>query len=200
MILIGHNGAGKSTFINYLLGFYTDSRQHPFLKNFSQHIKPIVNKKVGYAPEAAMLDLQMSASEYFSLMSVLKSFYNYDITDALRRVELDVDIHMPLKKYSKGMKQRFLLALALMGEPDIIILDEPTSGLDPYGQESIESLLLGLKNNFDFIICTHSMKLAFELDDEVWILKEGQIVVKQKFNSLSSLQDTMDKYQPEHLQ
>ena len=200
MVIVGHNGAGKSTLINYLLGFYTDVKQHPFLEHFQTELAPLLDKRVGYAPEAAMLDLQMSAADYFALMGILKSVSEYDIALELKRVKLDVDVSMPLKKYSKGMKQRFLLALALMGDPDIVILDEPTSGLDPYGQESIESLLLSLKDRFEFIICTHSMRLAYELDDEIWVLKGGKIVHKERFKSLDDLQDAMNTFRPENLQ
>lgn len=200
MILVGHNGAGKSTLINFLLGFYTNITQHPYLEHFSTQISPLTDKNIGYAPEAAMLDLQMSAKEYYKLMGALKNISSYNIEDELKRVKLDVDINMPLKKYSKGMKQRFLLALALMGNPEIVILDEPTSGLDPYGQAVIENLLIELKQAFTFIVCTHSMKLAYELDEEVWFLKEGKIVKKEHFKDLESLELAMKSVQPERLQ
>lgn len=200
MVLVGHNGAGKSTFINYLLGFYTHLNQHPFLEHFSKHLKPFSNKRIGYAPEAAVLNLQMNAFEYFKMMSTLNDVKEFDIHFELKRVMLDVDVKLPLKKYSKGMKQRFLLALALMGRPEIVILDEPTSGLDPFGQEIIERLLITLKDEYKFVICTHSMKLAYELKDEVWIIKEGEIVLKNKFDNLETLKATMLKFQPEHLQ
>ena len=200
LILIGHNGAGKSTLINYILGFYTSISQHPFLKHFLNEIKPLDNSTVGYAPEAAMLDLQMSAKDYYKLMASLRNVKQHNIVTELKRVKLDVDINMPLRKYSKGMKQRFLLALALMGKPEVVILDEPTSGLDPYGQKVVEDLLLELKDEFEFIICTHSMKLAYELDDEIWILREGKIVLKERFETLEALELKVKEFQPERIQ
>lgn len=199
MILIGHNGAGKSTLISYLLGFYSKNSHHPFLKHFSEHIKPFKNKKVGYAPEAAFLDLSLSAFDYFHLMTTLHNEKDYDIDLELARVKLNVDIHMPIKNYSKGMKQRLLIALALVGKPDIVILDEPTSGLDPFGQEVIEELIISLKKEFEFLLCTHSLPLAYHMDDDIWIIQEGIIVSKIKPDSLEQLTEHFKKFQPKFL-
>ncbi len=199
MVLIGHNGAGKSTLISYLLGFYNHPSHHPFIEHFQQHITPLCGKKIGYAPEAALLDLSLSAVDYFKMITALQGIKAYDINKELKRVKLSVDKAMALKHYSKGMRQRLLLALALVGEPEIVILDEPTSGLDPYGQAAIEALLISLKNCFEFIVCTHSLDLAFHMDDAIWIIKEGKIVYKDRVESLESLKLLFEKYQPEVL-
>jgi len=195
MILLGHNGAGKSTLIQYLLGFYNDVKQHPFLPHFKEHIKPLDKSHLGYAPEAAFLDFAMSAKEYLNLFSVLRNIGEIDIAETLKTVFLDVDENVAIKTYSKGMKQRLLL-----GNPKMIILDEPTSGLDPFGQKAIESLLIGLKDKHEMIICTHSIALAHALDDEIWILKEGRIVYKGKPKSEEEIKKLLFSHQPQRLQ
>jgi ABC-type multidrug transport system ATPase subunit len=200
MILIGHNGAGKSTLISYLLGFYSQIKQHPFLEHFSKLIEPLRDQKVGYAPEAALLDLSLSAYDYFLLMTTLHDVKSYDIQTELDRVKLHVDINMPIKNYSKGMKQRLLIALALVGEPDMIILDEPTSGLDPFGQAVVEELIISLKGQYKFIICTHSLPLAYHMGDEIWILQEGKIVSQYQPESLEALEKHFKQFQPKFLQ
>ena len=200
MILIGHNGAGKSTLIHYLLGFYTHTTQHPFLVDFKHEIKPLNRFELGYAPEMAHLDLSMSAKDYLAMMATLKGVSSYDIKALLNMVKLDVDAKKAIKTYSKGMRQRLLLALALLGRPKTIILDEPTSGLDPFGREAVEELLIALKKEHRFIISTHSLRLAVELEDEVWILKEGKIVHKAYFESEEALSEVLHHYKPEVIQ
>lgn len=200
MILLGHNGAGKSTLIQYLLGFYNDVKQHPFLPHFKEHITPLDRSHLGYAPEAAFLDFAMSAKEYLKLFSLLRDTAEIDVTDTLKRVYLDVDEDVAIKTYSKGMKQRLLLAIALLGNPKMIILDEPTSGLDPFGQKAIESLLISLKDQHEMIICTHSIALAHALDDEIWILKEGEIVYKGRPSSQGEIESLLFSHQPQRLQ
>lgn len=199
MILLGHNGAGKSTLIQYLLGFYSDVTQHPFLPHFKEHTEPLDKSHLGYAPEAAFLDFAMSAKEYVNLFAKLRSLGPIDIADTLKKVFLDVDENVAIKSYSKGMKQRLLLALALLGDPEMIILDEPTSGLDPFGQKAIEALLIELKDRHKMIICTHSIALAHALKDEIWILKEGKIVYKGRPDSQKEIESLLFSHQPKSL-
>ncbi len=202
MVLIGHNGSGKSTLIQYLLGFYNHPSQHPFLEHFSQKIDPLDVKHIGYTPEIALLDNNLNANDYGKLIAGLRYVKDYNLKTLMDSVSLNVSPSSPLKSYSKGMKQRLLLALALLGEPELIVLDEPTSGLDPFGQEVIEALLIKLKKtkNIDFILCTHSLRLAYALNEEIWILKEGKIVYQGKPNSLDDLIKLFDSYKPERLQ
>lgn len=201
MILLGHNGAGKTTLVQYLLGFYSDISQHPFLPNLSEFAKKksVKISNYSYSPEVAFLDYEMSADDYFKMISVMKNIDNIAIEPFLEKVSLFVDKKTPIKKYSKGMKQRLLLALALIGDPEYLILDEPTSGLDPYGKEAIEELLFSLKDNHKFIICTHSLELAHRLGDEIWILKEGEVVYDGKPSSIDELKLLINKFKPKRL-
>lgn len=200
MILLGHNGAGKSTLINYILGFYTSLHQHPFLIHFSEHISPVITSDVGYAPESAFLDTELSAYDYLKLMATLRGVELGNVKNILAQVALSVDSKVPIKKYSKGMKQRLLLAIALFGNQKTIVLDEPTSGLDPYGREAIESLLISLKDEHDFIISTHSLELAQAMNDDIWIIKEGEIVYKGKPETREALKRLVHNYKPKAIQ
>ncbi|KIM11311.1 MAG: hypothetical protein KU37_06640 [Sulfuricurvum sp. PC08-66] len=200
MILLGHNGAGKSTLLSYLLGFYTLDKHHPFIAHFRTFIAPLHNSSIGYAPEAALLDMSLCARDYFAMMAGVKGIESYDRGALLAQVHLSVDERMALKHYSKGMKQRLLLALALLGAPQILVLDEPTSGLDPFGQARIEELLVGLKNSHQFILSTHSLSLAYRMEDEIWILKEGRIVYQGRPESLEALQTLFYSHLPSVLQ
>lgn len=197
MILLGHNGAGKSTLINYLLGFYPSLNDHPFLEHFSSYIQPLHDKSIGYAPEAATLDGNLSAYDYLYLMAGLKSLKPFNPETLLEKVALDVPKERVIRKFSKGMKQKLLLACAILGDPDVIVLDEPTSGLDPFVQHEIEQILIDLKAEHDFIVSTHSLPLAWALEEEVWIIKQGKIVYRGRPESESALKGELLLHRPE---
>lgn len=178
MILLGHNGAGKSTLINYMLGFYPSISSHPYLAELTKDAPKIDLNALGYAPEAALLDGGLSAADYFALLASGKHIKEYDVDMELSKVGLKIDKKEKIKKYSKGMKQRLLLALSLFGSPKTVILDEPTSGLDPFGKEELEEYLLSIKEETNFIISTHSLEFAYKFGKEIWILKEGRVTYK----------------------
>lgn len=196
--LLGHNGAGKTTLINYMLGFFTDLSQHPFLPNFSKHFEKLELKSCGYAPEAAYIDNELSAQDYFNMIKRIRK--SSDRLDTLlKKVHLQVDPKKPIKSYSKGMKQRFLLLLALVGNPKTVVLDEPTSGLDPFGSELISKTLLELNSRCNLIVSTHNIKLAFSLKNRVVILKEGKVVENRLFGSLEELEESLLRHKPKVL-
>ncbi|MDR1911781.1 MAG: ABC transporter ATP-binding protein [Helicobacteraceae bacterium] len=199
MTLLGHNGAGKSTLIGYLLGFYNRLDQHPFLPHFAERIEPLDRRYVGYAPEAAWLTGRACADDYLALMANLRGAKSYDVGRLFARVGLQADPQKPIRTYSKGMKQRLLLAIALIGEPTTLVLDEPTSGLDPFGREEIESLLVDLAKTHKLIVCTHSLELAHKLGDEVWILCEGKIACQRRFDAIQELEETFFALRPSRI-
>lgn len=195
LTLLGHNGSGKTTLINYLLGFYTDTSQHPFLAELTRDFAPLDTKTCGYAPESSYLDEQMCGKAYFDLIKSIKRS-DEKLGDLFSLVGLKADPKLPLKKYSKGMKQRFLLALALIGKPEYLILDEPTSGLDIFGKEIIEALLLELNQKYRLIISTHSLELAQKLGNEILLLKEGHIIFRGHIDDGKEMLDMLKQQAP----
>ncbi|MDR0747374.1 MAG: ABC transporter ATP-binding protein [Helicobacteraceae bacterium] len=196
MVLLGHNGAGKSTLVGYLLGFYRGVHQHPFLPHFAEFAEPLDRREVGYAPEAAWLEENASALDYLRLMAGLRGVKDFDAVELFGSIGLRADPKALIKTYSKGMKQRLLLAIALLGSPKTLVLDEPTSGLDPFGREEIEELLLELSARHTLILCTHSLELAYKLNDEVWILCEGRIAVRKRYEKFDDLKDDFFALRP----
>lgn len=177
MILMGDNGAGKSTFINYILGFYTSSDQHPFLKSFEKEFKPLEKNSFGYSPEIAMLDTNLNADDYIQAVSSLRGL-KVESKTILKNISLNISPKKAIREYSKGMKQRLSLVLAMIGDPKYLVLDEPTSGLDKVGEKIVIDILKNGKDKFKYIISTHSSKLAFEIGDEIWLFKNGEIIDK----------------------
>ena len=201
MVLLGHNGAGKTTLINLLLGFYTDTTQHPFLGDFELFLKKraINLGRYAYAPETALMEYELNALDYFRLTASIHGTKDYDPGTLMTRVSLEVDPKKPIKHYSKGMRQRLMLALALMSDPETIILDEPTSGLDPYAKAAIEELILELARDHRLVLSTHSLDLAARLGDEVCILRHGKIVFEGRVEERQILDTLMLRYRPEKI-
>ncbi len=180
LVLLGHNGAGKSTLIRYLLGYYPDRGGHPFLAGWSD-IEPLDRRALGYVPEFPYLDPNLSGAELFRMMARLKGtrFVRRDAEAAVRRIGLEAEV-LPQRigRYSKGMRQRLMLAVALSGEPEILVLDEPLSGLDPFGRREIVDLLQELRSRCRLILSTHSLDDAWHLADTVWLLRQGEFVYR----------------------
>ncbi len=178
LILLGHNGAGKSTLIRWLLGFYPDSSHHPFLENW-QDIPQLDLNGLGFVPELPYLDQNLTGGDQFRMFSRLKgvSLSHKEMCQLLDRTGLDHEVlSKPIKKYSKGMKQRLMLSIALIGNPHTLLLDEPLSGLDPFGHKQIIDLLLELKSTCRLILSTHNLQDAWTLGDEIWLLQQGNFV------------------------
>jgi ABC-type multidrug transport system ATPase subunit len=171
---MGNNGAGKSTFINYMLGFYTSINQHPFLENFAKEFQPLKSGEFGYSPEIAMLDTNLSGEDYIKMVSKLREVETSS-EDIFQKLSLAVSPKRAIREYSKGMRQRLSLALATIGNPKYLVLDEPTSGLDKFGENIIIDFLKMEKKNFIYIISTHSEKLASEIGDEIIFFENGKI-------------------------
>ena len=192
MVLMGHNGSGKTTFINYILGFYTSPSQHPFLEGFAKEFSPLPQGEFGYSPEIALLDTQLTGLDYIQLVSSLRGV-RVDARNVFQSVSLNISPTQPISKYSKGMRQRLSLALAMIGSPKYLVLDEPTSGLDRLGEKIIFELLQKNREKHHYIISTHSIDLALLLQDEIWLFEHGKITKKFFPKDRSELEKMLQK-------
>jgi ABC-2 type transport system ATP-binding protein len=173
--------------MHYLLGFFPHTKAHPFLAHFESFCSPLKEMQLSYAPEKSLLSSTLCAKDYFTLT---KKCSDTEIQTYLAPYHLDVNPTLPIKKYSKGMQQRLQLALAFFSSPEIVFLDEPTSGLDPFGTDDIEALLKIKSQTTTLILSTHSLKFAYELGNEIWIMKEGRRVytgVPESYEALLAL-------------
>ena len=130
-------------------------------------------------PELPVIDPYLTGFEVINMMGVLKSVEcSRQIAESLvQRVGLSLEaLTSSVGMYSKGMKQRLMLAQAIMGKPKLLILDEPLSGLDPFGHQQVMTLLNELKSSCQVFISTHSLTDAFQLGEAVWLLKQGEFV------------------------
>ena len=179
--LLGGNGAGKSTTLKTFLGTVTpDSGSALVLNKSVPNNTKFIRQKIAYLPESVMLYGHLSAIEnieyFLSLAGTAKS--NYEILTALEQVSLQPEAwNNHLSKYSKGMRQKTAIALALLREAPILFLDEPTSGLDPGAIDEFNVLVSQLAANGSTIfMVTHDVYGACQVADKIALLRDGELV------------------------
>ncbi len=179
--LLGGNGAGKSTTLATFLGFLPVAAGR-VLVNGRELAADLgaARRAMAYLPEAAALYEHLDAHEnlryFLSLAGLQRGPLALD--DALDRVALGIDARrQPLRDYSKGMRQKVAIALALLRDTDILLLDEPTSGLDPTAIDEFHRLVRGLADAGKAILMvTHDVYGACQVADRIGLLRAGRMV------------------------
>lgn len=182
---LGPNGAGKSTTIRHLMGYMEPQKGQAKINGYdcwSESEK--IHRILGYVPGEIAFVEGMSAIDFLNLMSGMRN-----TNSTLRRQELierfDLDIKVPIRKMSKGMKQKLAIISAFMHDPDVIILDEPSSGLDPLMQKAFVDLLHEEKNKGKTIlISSHIFSELEDTADVIAIIRKGRIIKIQDVHSL----------------
>lgn len=175
---LGPNGAGKTTTIKMLTGQLTPKTGR--IQLFGKDVKrqnPEIQGRIGVCFEEKNLYLNMSAKENLQFFAGLFGINNYDAEAALRRVDLAGRENDRVKEYSKGMRQRLMIARSLVNTPDVLFLDEPTEGLDPASSQSIRRIIEEeAERGAAVFLTTHDMNEADQLSDYVAFMNEGKIV------------------------
>ena len=184
--LLGANGAGKTTTINLFLGFIEPTAGRAEVCGLDVHADPTAaRRRLAYIPETVMLYGTLTGLEnlqYFSRLSG-HELPGQELRDCLTRAGLAADAHdRPLKGYSKGMRQKVGVAIALAKRASALLLDEPTSGLDPQASNEFSQLILGLaRNGAAILMATHDLFRARETGNRIGIMRQG--VLCAQFNA-----------------
>lgn len=191
---IGPNGAGKSTTVKVLCGLLTDYEGDVRVKGISIKEDPLkVKSLVGYVPELAELYEVLTPLEFLQLMG---SLYGLDETICNERIEkmmaafgLQANLNQRMDTFSKGMRQKVLIASGLLHNPDIIILDEPLSGLDANSVIIIKELISKLaKDGKTIFYCSHMMDVVEKVSDRIVLINQGEVVADGSFEELKQQQ------------
>jgi ABC-2 type transport system ATP-binding protein len=179
--LLGQNGAGKTTTINLFLGFIAPTSGKIMINNSA--VKPgaaDTRKHLAYIPEVVMLYGSLSAIDNLDYFSRLAGF-TYDknqLSDFLFQCGLQRDAHQKnLAGFSKGMRQKVGIAIALAKNADVILMDEPTSGLDPKATDEFTELVksLGIQGK-SVLMATHDIFNAVNVGTHIGIMRRGQLI------------------------
>lgn len=180
--ILGANGAGKST----LFGMITDTirrQSGEILWNDTDILKRGRNfrKKLGYMPQSQGYYPEMSAREFLCYMGEIKGLPRNEIRQKADRMLAAVDLKEAadrrLGQFSGGMRQRALLAQAMLGSPKLLILDEPTAGVDPRERIRIRSIIAELARDRIVLLATHVVTDVECIANEVLLMKKGKLVL-----------------------
>jgi len=183
--MLGANGAGKTTTINIFLNLIDPTSGEAKINGIASHKDPLEAKKyVAFVSENVMLYPNFTAIQNLDYFVRLGGKLNYtkdDYRKALLRVGLQDDAHnKKLKGFSKGMRQKCGIAIAILKDSPAILLDEPTSGLDPKAGIEFVKLLEELRDQGKAILMsTHDIFRAKEIADKIGIMKKGMLVTEK---------------------
>ncbi|MBY0509953.1 MAG: ABC transporter ATP-binding protein [Rhodospirillaceae bacterium] len=180
--LLGANGAGKSTTINLFLDFIKPTAGEALVNGLNAKDHPIETKKsLAYIPEIVMLYRNLTGLEnlrYFSGLAGHSHYTESDLIGFLRRAGLPDDApHRRVGGYSKGMRQKVGIAIAIAKQAKALLLDEPTSGLDPKASNEFSALLTQLsREGVAILMATHDLFRAKETGTRAGIMRRGKLV------------------------
>ncbi|WP_419211506.1 ABC transporter ATP-binding protein [Maribacter sp. X9] len=187
--LLGQNGAGKTTTINIFLGFIKKDGGLAFVSN-REVGEDHTNQLTAYIPETVQLYGNLSGVENLDFFSRLAGFsYSPPELEAfLSKTGLQADAqHKRLSSYSKGMRQKVGIAVALAKNAEVIFMDEPTSGLDPKATAEFTKICKELAQMGKVIfMATHDIFNAVELGTTIGIMKEGVLVQQLKASEINA--------------
>lgn len=176
--LVGHNGAGKSTFIHTLTGIVNKSGGSFEILQTADNKLNKVKQQIGVMPDISNLYEHMRGISFLMYMGSLvgDKKNKEDYVDLMKDVGLEGAENKKIKSYSYGMKKKISIVQSLLGNTDLLILDEPTSGLDPESAIHIRDLIANLQRSGKTILLTsHNLDEIDRISDRVGILSEGII-------------------------
>lgn len=186
---LGPNGAGKSTTIRHLMGFMKPSRGKAVINGRDcWKDSAAIQRDVGYLPGEIAFPEGMNGLQFLKLLAGMRGMKNTIERDRLIE-KLQFDVRTPIRKMSKGMKQKVGIVAAFMHDPAVLILDEPTSGLDPLMQSVFIELVLEAKDKGKTVMMSsHSFEEIDRTCDRAGIIKDGRLIAVEDVQRLQSMQ------------
>lgn len=189
--LIGPNGAGKSTLLNMISSNLSPDKDGGKIYWNNTSIDKLgkdYRKIIGFMPQQQELYSNMTAFDFLGYISVLKNINRRQIKSEISRVLESVELselsEKKIGEFSGGMKQRLLIAQAILGNPAIIIMDEPTAGLDPKQRIILRKLTENLGKSKIVIVSTHIISDIESIADEILMLRSGILIAHGSVDTL----------------
>ena len=188
---LGPNGAGKSTTVKILTGMIRPTAGRAQVAGFDVAEHPIeVKRRIGYVPESGAMYDNLSAAEYLELVACL---HHIAPEVAAARIDELLDLfdlsdvrNQRVTEYSKGMKQKVVLAAALIHRPEVLFLDEPLSGLDANAALIVKELLKRLAAQGKTILfCSHILEVVERVCTRIVIINEGRKIIEGTTEEIS---------------
>ncbi len=180
--IIGPNGAGKTTTIKMMTGLYSPSSGSIEINGFDIQRYPLEAKLcTGYIPDQPFLYEKLTGREFLYFSGGLYKMEHQAITSRIRELtelfEIDSWIDQRSENYSQGMRQRTVIAAALLHHPRVLIIDEPMVGLDPRSTHIVKNVFREqAQEGVTIFMSTHSLPVVEELCTRIGVIKRGKIV------------------------
>lgn len=195
--LLGQNGAGKTTTINIFLGLLQPTSGDAFIDGIAISKNKKALKNVAYIPDIVQLYGDLSGIENLNFFSKLAglTYSDKELETFLEQVHLPKEsFEKKLSNYSKGMRQKVGIAVAIAKKAKYILMDEPTSGLDPQASVEFAKLCKELgQEGVGIFMATHDIFNAVNIGSRIGIMKEGQLIHKVETSRISA-QELQDLY------
>ncbi|MHA1236973.1 MAG: ABC transporter ATP-binding protein [Candidatus Hodarchaeales archaeon] len=194
--LLGPNGAGKTTTIRLLNGLIKPTSGTAFINGFNILTEPLKVKAIcGLLAESPGIYEKLSAYEFLEFMGALYGLKGNDLKTRINDLLSFFDIidrkNDLLEGFSTGMKQKVLLAVAIIHDPEVIFLDEPTAGLDPRAALAVKQLVKDLSSQGKtLLISSHRLPVVEELCDRIGIIHNGQLIAIGTVDEIISQTET----------
>ncbi len=184
---LGPNGAGKTTTLKLFTNLLNPTSGEAIINGYNVKKEP---KKalmdVGALIETPDFYRYLTPEDHLRMICRLRNVNNCDIKNALEEVGMYQWRNKKIGKFSKGMKQRIAIAVALVTNPDILILDEPTTGMDPKGMAEIREVIKNLKRDERLIfMSSHLLPEVTEVCDEVAMINRGKLLMYETIENLT---------------
>ncbi len=201
---LGPNGAGKTTTIKMIATLLKPTSGRVMINKIDAHRSPHEAKQfLSYVPDQPFLYEKLSGLEFLLFVSRMYKMKETESADAIRQVSDTFEVRpwlgRRIEDYSQGMRQRIVLAAAMLHEPKLIVIDEPMVGLDPKGAETFKSQMkLAAKNGAAVFMTTHQLSLAAEVCTRLGFINSGRLVYEESMGQFSG--DGVAKLEKKYLE
>jgi|SRR5712692_8058048 len=195
---LGPNGAGKTTTIKMMTGLFAPTSGEIFINAHNIQSNPLEAKlSMGYVPDQPFLYEKLTGREFLffsgGLYKIRKDSLRKKIDELVDHFAIGDWIDKRTEDYSQGMRQRIVIASALLHEPGVIIIDEPMIGLDPHSAHIVkQTLKQKTRDGAAVFMSTHSLPVVEELCDRVGIIKDGRLIFEDTMEALQAFKHRYD--------
>lgn len=190
---LGPNGAGKTTTVKMLTGMILPDAGTADISGFDIQEETLeVKRRIGFVPESGALYQSLTPFEYLQFVGQLYGMEDITLKDRIEEFseffQFTENIHQRMTEFSKGMKQKVVIASAMIHNPEVIFLDEPLNGLDANTAVLLKELIRNLADDGKTIFyCSHILDVVENLCDRVVIIDKGKIVADGSVNALKEM-------------
>jgi ABC-2 type transport system ATP-binding protein len=190
---LGPNGSGKSTTLKMITGLMEPTEGQILFNGVPiQQDRIAYKQRLGYVPEEPQLYPHLTGAEYLDMVGQLRGLPQRALAEKvdgfLHLLSLHADRHVPISAYSKGMRQKILLAAALLHNPELILLDEPFSGLDVGSGLVLRGLIRELAEHGKVVLfSSHELETVERVSHRIVILHKGRVVANDSIEQLREL-------------